>query len=457
MRIGRRGMMAGTAAVLIAAKPRDAGSDWKALAEGVKAEMAWAWDLYKERAWGKDEIKPVSGGNSSFPLKDRHLGLSLIEALDTLWVMGLDSRFQDGIEWVKTKLDFDVDGEVSVFETSIRLVGGLLSAHHASGDPVVLAKAKDLADRLLPAFASPTGMPYRKINLRTGKPSEPITSPADIATYLPEWGTLSQLTGDMRYRDAARKAVVALFDRRSRLDLVATQIDVRNGEWRDRRATIGSYCDSFFEYLWDSWQLLGDAESKHMYDVCTAAILKHQQTWKDGSLWFADVDFESGRMVSTEQDELASFYGGLLGQGGAMKLGAACTDSWARVQTKFGILPEGYDYAKGEATQKGNALRPELADAAFNLWLLDRKPRWRAIGRDHFLAMKRWNKARYGYTDLADVTSDPKRQADHCPGYWWSEQMKYYYLLFSDTPRFDHHHNYLSTEGNVLLGFRRGR
>ena len=70
--------------------------------------------------------------------------------------------------------------------------------------------------------------------------------------------------------------------------------------------------------------------------------------------------------------------------------------------------------------------------------------------------MKRWSKARFGYTDLADVTTTPKRQADHCPGYWWSEQMKYYYLLFSDTPRFDYLKNYLSTEGNVLLGFRRG-
>jgi mannosyl-oligosaccharide alpha-1,2-mannosidase len=68
--------------------------------------------------------------------------------------------------------------------------------------------------------------------------------------------------------------------------------------------------------------------------------------------------------------------------------------------------------------------------------------------------MKRTSRARYGYADIADVTSDPMRQADHCPGYWWSEQMKYYYLLFSDTGRFDYARNYLSTEGNVLLGFR---
>lgn len=461
MRIDRRGVMAGTVATLGAGfaaargAPASGSSDWKALGEDVKAEMAWAWDLYREHAWGKDEIKPVSGTSSSFPLKGHHLGLSLIEALDTLWVMGLDSRFQDGVDWVKAHADFAVDGEVSVFETSIRIVGGLLSAHHACGDPVLLAKAKDLADRLLPAFDTPTGFPYRFVNLKTGAVRDPETNPAEIGSFLPEWGTLSRLTGDPRYGDVAKKAMLALFARRSKLDLLAVRIDARTGEWLDRRATVGSYADSFYEYLWDSWQLFGDVECRHMYEVCTAAILRHQQDWRKGLLWIADVDFKTGRIVSTEQDELASFYGGLLGQGGAMKEGAALTESWASVQDRFGILPEAYDYRSGKPTAVTNALRPELADAAFNLWLLDGRTRWREIGRTHFLAMKRWNKALYGYTDLADVTANPKQQADHCPGYWWSEQMKYYYLLFSDTPRFDYQRNYLTTEGNVLLGLRR--
>lgn len=461
MQITRRAVIGAATALAgtTLSEPSRAKDDarWHALAQDVKAQMAWAWDCYRDRAWGKDEIKPVSGTFSSFPLKTHHLGLSLIEALDTLWVMGLDSRFEDGVAWVKSRFDADVDGEVSVFETSIRLVGGLLSAHLACGDAALLAKARDLADRLLPAFATPTGMPYRFINLKTGVPREAVTSPADVATYLPEWGTLSRLTGDPRYAAAARKAMIAVFERRSPLDLVATKIDVLSGAWRSRTATIGSYCDSFFEYLWDSWQLFGDAECKRMYDVCTAAILKHQQVWQDHELWFADVDFETGAVVSTEQDELASFYGGLLGQGGALRQGAAYTESWSKVQARYGILPEGYDYATSRPTQVTNALRPELADAAFTLWLIDRQPRWREIGRLHYEAMKRWNKARYGYTDMADVTATPKRQADHCPGYWWSEQMKYYYLLFADTPRFDYSDHYLSTEGNVLKGLRRNQ
>ena len=453
----RRTLMAGTLAAGLATRLPAAVTryDWHTLAAQVKADMAWAWDQYRAVAWGKDEICPVSGTVSTFPLKGHHLGLSLIEALDTLWVMGLDDRFQAGVDWVKVTLDFDVDGEVSVFETSIRLVGGLLSAHHASGDPVLLAKARDLADRLLPAFATPTGMPMRFVNLKTGAVRDAATNPAEVGGYLPEWGTLSRLTGDPRYHDAARRAAVAVFERRSRLDLLAVKIDAVTGRWLDRRATVASYADSYYEYLWDAWQLLGDAECRRMYDVCTVAILAHQQVRRDGRLWIADVDFETGAVVSTEQDELAAFYGGLLAQGGARATGAAVTETWATLQDRFGVLPEGLDYATGRPTQRGNALRPELADAAFNLWLLDRNPRWRAIGRDHFLAMRRWNKAPYGYTDLADVTSDPKRQADHCPGYWWSEQMKYYYLLFSDTPRFDYARNYLTTEGNVLLGFRR--
>lgn len=428
-------------------------TDWHALGADVKAEMQWAWGQYRAHAWGKDDFLPVSGGNKSFPLKNHHLGLSLIEAMDTLWVMGLDAEFADALTWVKAECDFDVDGEVSVFETNIRLVGGLLSAHHACGDPVLLAKARDLADRLLPAFDTPTGMPYRYINLKTKAVRDPATNPAETGTIIAEFGTLSRLTGDDRYMKAAKRAMVAMYDRRSKLGLLADKIDATTGQWLSKRATIGPPSDSFYEYCWDGWQLFGDADCKRMYDVLTAAILQHQVQHAGGHLWFVDVDFETGATLTTEQDELASFYGGLLAQGGAGATGAAYTRAWASVQAKYGILPEGYDYATGKPTYVTNALRPELADAAFNHWLLDGRVEWRELGRTHYLNMKRWNRAKYGYTDMADVVT--KKQADHCPGYWWSEQMKYYYLLFADTPRFDYKKNYLSTEGNVLLGFKR--
>ena len=456
MTLRRRTLLQASAA--LSAAPRFARAearDWHALAAEVCAEMAWAWDNYHRLAWGKDQIKPISGGNESFPLKGHHLGLSLVEGLGTLWVMGLDDQFDAGVAWVKESLDFDVDGEVSVFETSIRFLGGLLSAHHACGDPALLAKAKDLADRLAPAFDTPTGMPHRFVNLRTGRTRDPRTGPAEVGTYLPEWGTLSRLTGERRYYELPKRATVALYGRRSRIDLIADGIDADTGAWTSRRTTVGSGVDSYYEYLWDAWQLLGDADCKAMFDTLTRAVLRRQVEVADGRLWIADADFETGARLNREQDELASFYGGLLAQGGWMREGEAYTLSWASVQDRFGVLPGTYDYGSGAAVDKRNALYPELADAAFNLWLLNREPRWREVGRTHFLNMRRWNKARYGYADLADVTADPKTQSDHCPGYWWAEQMKYYYLLFSDTPRFDYRRNYLSTEGAVLQGFVR--
>jgi mannosyl-oligosaccharide alpha-1,2-mannosidase len=455
----RRFMLAGSsAALLTAAAPRAPSTthDWRALGEDVRKEMRWAWAHYRKLAWGKDQIKPISGGFESFPLKNHHLGLSLIEALDTLWIMGLDDEFSDGVQWVKANLDFDVDGEVSVFETAIRLVGGLLSAWHACGDSVLLEKARDLADRLLPSFAaSPLGIPHRFVNLRTGELRGQDTNPAETGTFIPEFGFLSQATGDGRYRAAAKKALLSMFDRRSKIGLLADSIDSMTGKWKSRRATIGPPSDSYYEYLWDGWDLLGDRECLRMYRALTAAILKYQRQSVHGQPWFVDVDFETGKRINWAQDELSSFYGGLLAQGGDPRLGAAYTRSWAAVQKRFGILPEEYDAASGKVLSPTNSLRPELADAAFNLWMLDRREEWRLLARDHYLAMKKWNKARYGYADLADVAATPKVQSDHCPGYWWSEQMKYYYLMFADAPRVNYRRLYLTTEGNALRGLRR--
>ena len=429
--------------------------DWHALAVEVKAEMAWAWRHYKERAWGHDQIKPVSGGHEEFFFPDHPLGLSIVEALDTLWVMGLDAEFEDGVNWVVNNLRFDIDGDIQLFECSIRLVGGLLAAHHACGDKRLLDLAHDLCTRLAPAFEkSPTGMPFRFVNLKTGAVRDPVTFPAEVGSYLPEWGTLAKLTGDHRFYDLPKAATKAMYDRRSKLDLLADKIDVRTGEWLSRQATVGPPSDSYYEYLWDSWQLHGDADCKRWYDVLTDAALKHQQAVANGHLWFARVDYETGAVLNHHQTELDAFYGGLLGQGGHMKAGRANALSWAAVQDRFGVIPEGFDYATFQATTPSNALRPELADSALNLWLLDWDPLWRRICRTHFETMKRTSKTAYGYSGIADVTQSPMTLDDSCPGYWWAEQMKYYYLIFSDTPRFDYRTNYLSTEGKVLLGFK---
>ncbi|HEY7977599.1 MAG TPA: glycoside hydrolase family 47 protein [Rhizomicrobium sp.] len=430
--------------------------NWHALAQDVRAQMAWAWRNYVERCFGQDQIKPVSGGAEPFFFPGGPpLGLSIVEALDTLYVMGLDAEAEEGIRWIADHLNFDIDGELQVFETGIRIVGGLLSGWHGTKEKKLLALAKDMADRLSPAFTkSPTGMPYRFVNLRTGAVRDPVSFPAEIGTYIAEWGTLSKATGDKRYYDMAKRATQALFERRSKIDLVADTINIETGAWGSRRASIGPPSDSYFEYLWDGWQLFGDADFKRMYDVHTAAIVKYQAQEMNGDLWFPQVDFETGQIQDHHQSELAAFYAGLLAQGGDMARSKAYLASWAKVQAKFGVLPEGYDYARAVAERVTNELRPEFVDSCLNLFLLEPDDRYRELARLHYEMMKTSSRAAYGFTIVDDISTTPMKQGDLCPGYWWSEQMKYYWLLFSDTDRFDYKTNYLSTEGNVFVGLK---
>ena len=456
----RRRILEGLAATapLLAVAPALAVPDqsWKALAADVRAQMAWTWHHYAERCLGQDQIRPVSGTGAAFFFRNGPpLGLSIVEALDTLYLMGLDAELAQGVRWIADNLHFEIDGEVQLFETGIRMVGGLLSGWGATKEKKLLALARDLADRLSPAFAkSLTGMPYRFVNLKTGAVRDARSFPAEIGTYIAEWGMLGKALGEKRYFDMAKRATKALFDRRSSINLVADTIDIETGEWQSRRATVGPPTDSYLEYLWDGWQLFADPDFKHWYDIHAAAIAKYQAAELNGQLWFPQVDFETGALLDHHQSELAAFYAGLLAQGGDFKRGKAYLASWAGVQARYGVLPEGYDYAKAAPDRVTNQLRPEFVDSCLNLFLLEPDERWRRLARIHFETMKETSRTRYGFTVIDDIMTRPMKQGDLCPGYWWSEQMKYYWLLFSDTDRFDYKTNYLSTEGNVLVGLK---
>ncbi len=96
----------------------------------VKAGMEHAWSGYKKYAWGKDEVKPLSNRGSD---NWGGLGVTLVDSLDTLWLMDMHTEFKEAVEWVRESLSFDHTGDVSVFETTIRELGGLLSAYDLSG------------------------------------------------------------------------------------------------------------------------------------------------------------------------------------------------------------------------------------------------------------------------------------------------------------------------------------
>ncbi|OAY85760.1 Mannosyl-oligosaccharide 1,2-alpha-mannosidase MNS1 [Ananas comosus] len=170
--------------------------------EKVKEAMLHAWNSYVTYAWGQDELQPQSkNGVNSFG----GLGATLVDSLDTLYIMGLEDEFRKARDWVANSLDFEKDYEASVFETTIRILGGLLSAYDLSGDDVFLEKAKDLADRLLPAWNTTSGIPYNRINFAYGRAHNPGWTGgdsilADSGTEQLEFIALSQRTGDPKYQ-----------------------------------------------------------------------------------------------------------------------------------------------------------------------------------------------------------------------------------------------------------------
>ena len=105
--------------------------------EEVIGAFKHAWKGYKMYAWGKDELKPISKKSNEW----FNLGLTLVDALDTMWLMGLREEFSEAREWVEKEMVIAQDKDVNLFETTIRVLGGLLSAFHLTNDTLFLDRA----------------------------------------------------------------------------------------------------------------------------------------------------------------------------------------------------------------------------------------------------------------------------------------------------------------------------
>ena len=147
-----------------------------AFAGEVREAFLHAWRGYEEYAWGHDALRPLSLGWRDW--YETSLVMTPVDAYDTMLLMGLDDDAEKAKALIFQRLSFDHDMTVQLFEVNIRLLGGLLAAYQMDGDRRWLELATDLGDRLLPAFASPTGMPYVRVNLASGATTEAENNPA---------------------------------------------------------------------------------------------------------------------------------------------------------------------------------------------------------------------------------------------------------------------------------------
>lgn len=428
------------------------------VANQVRDEFLHAWQGYKQFAWGMDEVHPVSGTASKFFVKTHSFGLSIIEAMDTLYVMELDDELKTCVEWLRAHIDFDVDGNVQMFEAVIRMVAGLLTGYYATKEKFLLDAARDLADRLLPCFTkSPSGAPYRFVNLHTGAVSDPMSNLAEIGSNILEFGDLTRLTGDPKYLAASMRAYEAVVAKKSDLNLLGTNFDVEKGAFADPiDVAPDEPADSFYEYLWGGWQMLGNTQCRDWFHTFNDALVKYKVIHLDGRLWFQEVNYLTGAPTNnTQVTELSSFYAELIAKSGNRDIGSAFYDSWTAVLDKYGLIPEVIDYMDLSVVSGAYAMRPEYPNSSFDLWFLTGDEKYRRTAHRYFTALRANCRVANGYTDLKDVRTKPMTLGDHFPAYSFSENFKYLYLMFAENnPRFDPSTYYLNTEGKIMRGMR---
>lgn len=424
-------------------KPVNADS----LAREVQAEFLHCWNGYKKYAWGHDDLKPLS---KSF--HDWHatpLYMTAVDALDALLLMGYKAEADSTIEYLAANLDFDKDIEVKNFEITIRILGGLLSSFEMTRDPRLLQKAVDLGYRLMPVFESKTGMPYMYVNLKTGAVRGEISNPAEIGTLLIEFGTLAQLSNQQQFYEKAKRALVELYNRRSPLGLVGSRINVNTGQWVDSSSHLSGGIDSYYEYLLKSAFLFNDTTFMYMWNSSLGAINKYLAWDTTTGYWYGVVNMYTGKREESYTGALDAFFPAMLALSGDVNRAALCEESFYQIWNKFGIEPEGINFATMQIAYPGYPLRPEIIESAYYLYFFTHDDKYRRMGQAMFDSLKTYCRTEVGYASLKDVTT--KEKSDEMESFFLAETLKYLYLLFAPTETLNLTTTVFNTEAHPMM------
>ncbi|KAF2225362.1 mannosyl-oligosaccharide alpha-1,2-mannosidase [Elsinoe ampelina] len=344
----------------------------------VKDAFVHSWNGYKKHAWLQDEVGPLTGtSRNGFG----GWGATLVDSLDTLWIMGMKDEFNKAVAALDY-IDFSAcpDERISLFETTIRYLGGLLSAYDLSaGSPQstkLFDKATEVGDMLYKAFDTPDRMPitqwyWERAAMNTIPQQTPFSVLlAEYGSLSLEFTRLSQITGDMKYYDAIARV----------MDLFAAQQNDTNvpGLWpvtlkaksrnfaSDNHFTLGSMADSTYEYLPKQYLLLNgrDETYERMYLSALAAA--------NDTLFFRPVTPNATNLLfsgsakgwsktslhaDSESQHLTCFVGGMVALGaklfsrpGDMKTARQLTDGciWAYESMPTGIMPETFTVQRCE-------------------------------------------------------------------------------------------------------------
>ncbi|RPA75269.1 seven-hairpin glycosidase [Ascobolus immersus RN42] len=512
----------GLAVVVDAAKSQAGGTGGRAmtrerkleLRDEAKAMFHHGYNSYMTYAFPSDEIRPLTCSPNNRDTADPlhiHINdvlgsfsLTALDTLSTLAILAHDSPFYRAEFWAQVdrlrtvfgeKGGFDLDSTVQVFETTIRALGGLLSAHlFATGefqgvagpesqhyyDGVLLQLAYDLGIRLLPAFeTSPTGLPHARVNLRYGlrkktkfrydyltsdtvetariKPFgydrrrkerlyEPVVNPAEDITetcaagagsLVLEMTVLSRLTGDGRFEEVAKRAFDAVWERRGATGLVAGGVDSETGDWKDGISGIGAGIDSFYEYAFKSYILHAGDEGvesegfREVFEESRGGINKYLRM-DIPFTHYINAALTTGAPVTNWVDSLGAYYPGLLVSAGYVEDATRVAMLYTSLWTRYRALPERWNYV-ASVIEGGLGWWPGRPELVESLYML-----YRATRDPYYLYV--------GEQIMTDIkercwaecgwaglqdVASGEKQ-DRMESFWLSETWKYLVLLFDE-------------------------
>ncbi|RSH81406.1 mannosyl-oligosaccharide alpha-1,2-mannosidase [Saitozyma podzolica] len=462
---------------------------------------------------------PVVVGRGSNLTAAGGVGYQIVDAIDGLLVLGFEEEYQRAAEWVRKDLSFDVDAEFNTFETTIRLLGGLLSAYYLtsihsspsiqSDSPLYLEKSIDLADRILGAFDTPSGIPLSNVNLakREGRPdvgNGGVVSLAEAASLQLELKYLSHVTGDYVYWRKAERVTEVVRSQAIHDGIAPIFLNLNNGQFVASDIRLGSRGDSYYEYLLKQWLQTDRQEPvyRDMYDEAMGGIKKHLigKTSKSNLIFTQELQParhpQSGQQtwqVVPKQDHLVCFLGGsfVLGvtEGGRreidwehledrdredMVIGKGIIESCVKTyETATGLGPEIAMFVQwsdehrahlmdwyikpsqgGALIDARNILRPETVESLFLAYRATGDEIYREWGWKIFQAFQKYCRVPTGgYAGIEDVQVDPPVLLDRMETFWLGETLKYLYLLFDDSEHIPLDKNVFNTEAHILPVF----
>ncbi|GAB5583466.1 ER degradation-enhancing alpha-mannosidase-like protein 3 isoform X8 [Prionailurus iriomotensis] len=388
-----------------------------------------AYGNYMEHAYPADELMPLT-------CRGR--------------VLNKTKEFEDAVRKVLRDVNLDNDVVVSVFETNIRVLGGLLGGHSLAimlkekGEYMqwyndeLLQMAKQLGYKLLPAFNTTSGLPYPRINLkfgirkpeaRTGTETDTCTACADvIAEY-------------------ARKALDFLWEKRQRSsNLVGVTINIHTGDWVRKDSGVGAGIDSYYEYLLKAYVLLGDDSFLERFNTHYDAIMRYISQ----PPLLLDVHIHKPMLnARTWMDALLAFFPGLQVLKGDIRPAIETHEMLYQVIKKHNFLPEAFttDFRVHWAQ---HPLRPEFAESTYFLYKATGDPYYLEVGKTLIENLNKYARVPCGFAAMKDVRTGSHE--DRMDSFFLAEMFKYLYLLFADKEDiiFDIEDYIFTTEAHLL-------